>query len=53
MMQQARMGGGPGAGGAPGDAPQNDNAEMVYISSLALIKMLKHGERVCPWRSWD
>ncbi|SPO23017.1 probable RPN11 - 26S proteasome regulatory subunit [Ustilago trichophora] len=48
MMQQARMGGGPGAGGSPGDAPQNDNAEMVYISSLALIKMLKHGRAGVP-----
>ncbi|SYW82374.1 related to RPN11 - 26S proteasome regulatory subunit [Ustilago bromivora] len=44
MMQQTRM----GAGGAPGDAPQNDNAEMVYISSLALIKMLKHGRAGVP-----
>src|SRR5689334_16287261 len=48
MLQQARMGGGPGAGAAPGDAPQNDNAEMVYISSLALIKMLKHGRAGVP-----
>jgi 26S proteasome regulatory subunit N11 len=32
-------------GGAPpgGDAPQVDTAEQVYISSLALLKMLKHG----------
>jgi len=35
-----------GAGGpsaAAGDAPQVDTAEQVYISSLALLKMLKHG----------
>lgn len=25
------------------DAPQVDTAEHVYISSLALLKMLKHG----------
>ena len=29
----------------PGDAAQVDTAEHVYISSLALIKMLKHGAR--------
>ncbi len=32
-----------GAGGAPTDAPVVDTAEQVYISSLALLKMLKHG----------
>lgn len=26
------------------DAPVVDTAEMVYISSLALLKMLKHGK---------
>lgn len=31
------------AGGPPGDIPMVDNAETVYISSLALLKMLKHG----------
>eukprot|EP00013_Stygamoeba_regulata_P023794 CAMPEP_0177648940 /NCGR_PEP_ID=MMETSP0447-20121125/11100_1 /TAXON_ID=0 /ORGANISM="Stygamoeba regulata, Strain BSH-02190019" /LENGTH=309 /DNA_ID=CAMNT_0019151623 /DNA_START=97 /DNA_END=1026 /DNA_ORIENTATION=+ len=35
-----------GAGG--GDSPVVDNAEMVYISSLALIKMLKHGRAGVP-----
>ena len=38
-----------GAGGpspAAGDAPQVDTAEQVYISSLALLKMLKHGTYV-------
>lgn len=40
MMQ--RMQGGE-AGGAVGDAPQVDTAEQIYISSLALLKMLKHG----------
>jgi 26S proteasome regulatory subunit N11 len=40
MMDQASMGrgGGPGAG-AGGDQPQHDNAEMIYISSLALLKV--------------
>ena len=42
--------GGAGAGGMGGlgqgpaaDAPVVDTAEQVYISSLALLKMLKHG----------
>ena len=32
-------------GGAvpPGDTPQVDTAEQIYISSLTLLKMLKHG----------
>lgn len=41
------MGGGGGAGPA-GDTPQVDTAEMVYISSLALLKMLKHGRAGVP-----
>ena len=44
------MGGMMGMGGAPqaatGDSPQVDTAENVQISSLALLKMLKHG----TWR---
>ena len=35
--------GGGGLGGPPADAPMVDTAEQVYISSLALLKMLKHG----------
>ena len=31
-----------GGGGAP-ESPVVDTAEMVYISSMALLKMLKHG----------
>lgn len=30
-------------GAAPTDAPQVDTSEQIYISSLALLKMLKHG----------
>jgi hypothetical protein len=37
--------GGAGQGGPPGDTPQVDTAEQIYISSLALLKMLKHGEQ--------
>ena len=36
------MGMGQGAA-PPTDAPVVDTAEQVYISSLALLKMLKHG----------
>lgn len=41
------MGGGQG-GGPPGDTPQVDTAEQIYISSLALLKMLKHGRAGVP-----
>jgi len=39
-----------GMGGAqqPSDAPVVDTAEQVYISSLALLKMLKHGRAGVP-----
>jgi len=30
------------------DAPMNDTSEQVYISSLALLKMLKHGKAGIP-----
>ena len=50
MQGMPRMGGMMGMGGAPqaatGDSPQVDTAENVQISSLALLKMLKHG----TWR---
>jgi 26S proteasome regulatory subunit N11 len=42
-------GGMPGMGAAPGvDQPVPDTAEMTYISSLALLKMLKHGRAGDP-----
>lgn len=44
MMQQG--GGGQGAGGE--DQPQPDTAEKVQISSLSLLKMLKHGRAGVP-----
>ena len=47
MQGLPRMGGMMGMGRAPqaatGDSPQVDTAENVQISSLALLKMLKHG----------
>lgn len=33
----------PGQGGPGADSPMVDTAEKVHISSLALLKMLKHG----------
>ena len=47
LLNQGGMGGGGGGPGA-GDAPQQDTAETVYISSLALLKMLKHGRAGVP-----
>lgn len=41
MLRQ--MQGGMGQGMPPPDSPVVDTAEQVYISSLALLKMLKHG----------
>lgn len=46
LMNQARMGAAPS--GPARDVPQHDNAETVYISSLALLKMLKHGRAGVP-----
>ena len=41
--------GGRGMGGPPGvDTPMNDTAEQIYISSLALLKMLRHGKAGIP-----
>ncbi|KAI1237218.1 hypothetical protein IHE44_0014476, partial [Lamprotornis superbus] len=50
MDRLLRLGGGmPGLGqGPPTDAPAVDTAEQVYISSLALLKMLKHGRAGVP-----
>ena len=42
MLAAGGMGGG-GGGGPPSDTPQVDTAEQIYVSSLALLKMLKHG----------
>jgi 26S proteasome regulatory subunit N11 len=44
------LGQGLGGGGAPPslDQPVADTAEIIYISSLALLKMLKHGRAGVP-----
>lgn len=43
MNQRAGMG-----GGAATETPMDDTKETVYISSLALLKMLKHGRAGVP-----
>ena len=45
LMMQQQMGG--GAAAAP-DTPTQDTAEKIHISSLALLKMLKHGRAGVP-----
>jgi hypothetical protein len=45
LARMGGMGGGMGAGPAA-DTPLPDTAEKVQISSLSLLKMLKHGESV-------
>merc|ERR1711909_87657 len=49
MDRLLRLGGmSMGQNSAPTDAPVVDTAEQVYISSLALLKMLKHGRAGVP-----
>ena len=43
FLRMNAAGMGMGQASAPADAPVVDTAEQVYISSLALLKMLKHG----------
>nr|OQO24859.1 26S proteasome regulatory subunit rpn11 [Rachicladosporium sp. CCFEE 5018] len=47
-MLAAAQGMGGGGGGPQQDANIIDNAETVYISSLALLKMLRHGRAGVP-----
>jgi len=48
-LQRLFQGMGGGGGAAPQvDAPIVDTAEKVHISSLALLKMLKHGRAGVP-----
>jgi len=47
MLMQMQGAGGMGQGPTP-DSPIVDTAEQVYISSLALLKMLKHGRAGVP-----
>ena len=43
LRQLFNRGAGANAGGPAADTPQPDTAEKVQISSLSLLKMLKHG----------
>lgn len=47
-LQRLLAAGNYGGTSAPVDGPAIDNAETVYISSLALLKMLKHGRAGVP-----
>jgi 26S proteasome regulatory subunit N11 len=47
LLRQLRGAGGPSQGPAA-DTPQPDTAEKVQISSLSLLKMLKHGRAGVP-----
>ena len=46
MERLQRIFGAGGMGQPPSDSPLLDSSEQVYISSLALLKMLKHGQSV-------
>lgn len=48
MDRLLRLGGAMPQAAPPTDAPVVDTAEQVYISSLALLKMLKHGRAGVP-----
>ena len=45
-LQRIFSGVGGGAAGPHPDSPLMDSSEQVYISSLALLKMLKHGKQI-------
>ena len=50
MAMLQGMGGGGGPQMQPGaEMPQNDTGEQIYISSLALLKMLKHCRAGVPF----
>lgn len=48
LRQVGNLGALGGAGAQSADVPALDTAEQVYISSLALLKMLKHGRAGVP-----
>ena len=52
LLRLGGLGGLGGAGGAnqgpPQDGPMVDTAETIYISSMSLLKMLKHGRAGVP-----
>ena len=48
MQQFGGMGGGGMGGPPPTDQAKADTSEQVYVSSLALLKMLRHGRAGIP-----
>lgn len=48
LVRFGALGGNMNIGGTPSDSNQVDTSETVYISSLALLKMLKHGRAGVP-----
>ena len=48
LLQQFGRGGGGGGAGAGANIPVADTAETIQISSMALLKMLKHGRLGIP-----
>ena len=48
QLMRGMPGGGMGGGMGGGDSPTPDCAEKVHVSSLALLKMLKHGRAGVP-----
>lgn len=48
LLQQMQQMGGGGGGGPQPDQPLPDTAEKIQISSLSLLKMLKHGRAGVP-----
>ena len=49
ILAQAQMGGAQQRGGPQGDMPLPDTGEQIYISSLSLLKMLKHSRAGIPF----
>ena len=49
MLQQAGMGGGRARARPGADMRLPDTGEQIYISSLALLKMLKHSRAGIPF----
>lgn len=49
LLQQAQEGGGMGQQQPGVDRPLPDTGEQIYISSLALLKMLKHCRAGIPY----
>lgn len=49
MLAQMQGGGAGRQAGPAAEMPQNDTGEQIYISSLALLKMMKHCQAGVPF----